>query len=257
MSNEYVRMKKSTMDSIAKAIQEKEGSTDPIPGAEMPARIGAIGGVNYLAAAKTYTVASLNDFGQKVVIIDLPKATSLAEFCNVTETVNVNTTLEELTINCPNPINSIYAILSCGNSKAYADYTLRKVTLNVDTSAATLCSMAFSRLKALEAIEGTPLDFSAASAIGGAFAQCTSLREVRFKGWIKKSVDIKDCPLSKASILNIFSCLYPEESGMTFTLKKEAVDKAFETSPGAADGSTSAEWLALVAEHSNCTISLV
>lgn len=48
MSNEYVRMRKSTMDSIAKAIQEKEGSTDQIPGAEMPARILALGGgVNF------------------------------------------------------------------------------------------------------------------------------------------------------------------------------------------------------------------
>ena len=45
-------------------------------------------------------------------------------------------------------------------------------------------------------------------------------------------------------------------SGKTITFSKTAVNKAFETSAGANDGSTSAEWLALVGTKPNWTISL-
>ena len=46
-------------------------------------------------------------------------------------------------------------------------------------------------------------------------------------------------------------------TGQAVSVKKDAVNIAFETSAGAGDGSTSAEWLALVATKTNWTISLV
>ena len=45
-------------------------------------------------------------------------------------------------------------------------------------------------------------------------------------------------------------------SGKTLTLSLTAVNNAFETSAGAKDGSTSAEWTALVDAKTNWTITL-
>ncbi len=63
--------------------------------------------------------------------------------------------------------------------------------------------------------------------------------------------------LTKESIKNIFNALSTSVSGKTLTLTRTAVNNAFETSAGAANGSTSAEWLALIGTRSNWTISLV
>ena len=54
--DEKVFIKKSTLTSIGDAIRNKEGSTDPIPGAEMPARIEALGGgaVEYTTGTATF-----------------------------------------------------------------------------------------------------------------------------------------------------------------------------------------------------------
>ncbi len=91
------------------------------------------------------------------------------------------------------------------------------------------------------------------------FTNATQLVELQMTGtigqdgfnvqWSKK--------LSKASHINIISILSDTTTGLTVTFSLEAVNKAFETSQGAADGSTSDEWTALVASKSNWTISLV
>ena len=62
--------------------------------------------------------------------------------------------------------------------------------------------------------------------------------------------------LSKPSIKSIIEALSTTTSGLTVTLSKTAVNNAFETSEGANDGSTSAEWSALEATKTNWTISL-
>lgn len=63
--------------------------------------------------------------------------------------------------------------------------------------------------------------------------------------------------LTKASIISIINALSDTTTALTVTLSKTAVDKAFETSPQASDGSQSAEWTALEGTKSNWTISLV
>lgn len=66
--------------------------------------------------------------------------------------------------------------------------------------------------------------------------------------------------LSKEGITNIINALSTTTNGLTVTFSKTAVDKAFETSSGANDGSTSAEWDALGGTNrprQNWTISLV
>ncbi len=63
--------------------------------------------------------------------------------------------------------------------------------------------------------------------------------------------------LTRESLTNIISILSSTATGKTITLSLSAVNKAFETSEGANDGSTSAEWEALEASKTNWTISLI
>lgn len=85
----------------------------------------------------------------------------------------------------------------------------------------------------------------------GAFTNCTLLQEVYFDGYIPSSVSFQWCPLIKASIKNILEHLSPTATGQTLTLKKSAIDKAFETSEGANDGCASAEWRETITPYAN------
>lgn len=91
----------------------------------------------------------------------------------------------------------------------------------------------------------------------GAFTNCTSLKEVRFEGSIDANVDLQWSPLSRDSIVDIIEHLSSSATGKTVTFKKTAVDTAFETAAGAADGSTSDEWAELVAQCPTWTVSVV
>ena len=61
--------------------------------------------------------------------------------------------------------------------------------------------------------------------------------------------------LSRDSIINVMNALSTTTNGFTVRLAKRAVDSAFETEEGANDGSTSAEWLALVNSRPNWVVS--
>ena len=116
-----------------------------------------------------------------------------------------------------------------------------------------------------------------------AFSGCSSLEEIRFSGTIgQNGLSFSSCTkLSKASILGdeateeqiatgkniitlngksyykgVFGALSDTTSGLKVTFSLVAVNKAFETSEGAADGSTSTEWTELVATKPNWTIAL-
>lgn len=88
------------------------------------------------------------------------------------------------------------------------------------------------------------------------FDDCTSLKEIRMIGTLRISVNMQWSPLSKDSIISIINALSTATSDLPITLSITAVNNAFETSPGAADGSTSEEWTALIATKPNWTISL-
>lgn len=90
------------------------------------------------------------------------------------------------------------------------------------------------------------------------FNGCTALKNITFGGTIGKNLNIKwSTLLTKNSIMSIINALSTTTTGTTLTLSGTAVDNAFESSEGAADGSSSTEWTTLVAAHSNWTISLV
>ena len=95
------------------------------------------------------------------------------------------------------------------------------------------------------------------------FDSCVALENITIEGILcgqsgRTDPNFQWSPLTKASIKNIISCLSDTQTdAVTAAFSLSAVNTAFETSEGAADGSTSAEWLALVDTKSNWTISLV
>lgn len=91
----------------------------------------------------------------------------------------------------------------------------------------------------------------------GSFQNCTKLKDITFSGEIGCNLNFQHSPLTMASIASIVDNLSTTASGKTVTFKKSAVNKAFETSSGANDGSTSEYWTTLIQPYSNWTISLV
>lgn len=89
------------------------------------------------------------------------------------------------------------------------------------------------------------------------FYKCLNLTSVVFEGYIGNNIDLSYSPLNKASLTSIINALSTTTTSLTVALRLSAVNTAFETSPGAADGSTSDEWLALAATKPNWTISLI
>lgn len=91
------------------------------------------------------------------------------------------------------------------------------------------------------------------------FAGCSNLENLIIEGSIgKNGFNTKDCiKLSKASHTSIINALSATTTGLTVTFSLTAVNKAFETSEGANDGSSSGEWTDLIATKSNWTISLL
>jgi hypothetical protein len=90
------------------------------------------------------------------------------------------------------------------------------------------------------------------------FGGCSALKHIIFMSDIKTSgLSLSDCKvLDKESIISVITHLSDSTSGLGVTLSQKAVNREFETSEGANDGSTSAEWLALINTKSNWTISL-
>lgn len=89
------------------------------------------------------------------------------------------------------------------------------------------------------------------------FAKLVLLEEIRIEGIIYKSIYFHHSPLTKASIESVMAALSDTTTGTTASFKQTAVDTAFETAEGLADGSASDAWLELVATKENWTISLV
>ena len=91
------------------------------------------------------------------------------------------------------------------------------------------------------------------------FGCLTSLEEIRFEGVIGKAgFNMQwSTKLSHDSIESIIYSLSMTTSGLSITLSRAAVNKAFETSNGANDGSNSEEFADLCIERDNWTITLV
>lgn len=103
-----------------------------------------------------------------------------------------------------------------------------------------------------------PINCKMVYSFANAFNGCSALEELILSGNIISSgLDLKwSKKLNKASLTSAVNCLDITKAGRSVTLSLTAVNNAFETSSGAADGSTSAEWTTLVATRPTWTISL-
>ncbi len=85
----------------------------------------------------------------------------------------------------------------------------------------------------------------------------STLKNIKFGGVIGTDIWFTWCyELSKESIANIIETLSTTASGKNITFSLQAVNKAFETSEGANDGSSSTEWQTLADSKQNWTINL-
>ena len=90
------------------------------------------------------------------------------------------------------------------------------------------------------------------------FSSCNTLEDLTVEGYFGTSITFASCTkLKKPSIVSVINALSPNKNGLTVTLSLASVQKAFETSEGANDGNTSAEWKTLTDTKTNWTISLV
>ena len=117
--------------------------------------------------------------------------------------------------------------------------------------------LCFANCYVLETIE--KIIFSEKTVISRMFANCVELQEVIFEGVIgQNGLDLQwSTKLSKVSWQSIIGVLSASTTGLSMTGSLASVNKAFETSEGANDGSTSTEWLNLIATKPNWSIKLV
>lgn len=128
----------------------------------------------------------------------------------------------------------------------------------IDLSKSKYATNLFNQCSRLKGVEITIAENTVPN-YSGWFNQCKELENLKVNGvFDKNALNLQhSTKLSKASITSVINALSTTTSGISMTLSKTAVNTAFETSTGAADGSTSAEWQALVATKINWTISLI
>lgn len=125
-----------------------------------------------------------------------------------------------------------------------------------DTSSGTNFSYMFIGCAKLTTIP--QLDTSKGTNFSHMFSSCTNLTNLTMTGTIKANgMDLHySTKLSKASIISVINALSDTTNALKVQLSKTAVNNAFETSGGVADGSTSEEWTTLIATKANWTIAL-
>lgn len=129
------------------------------------------------------------------------------------------------------------------------------VDVDVDCSSATEISQTFSYNPMLVSIK--KLIVHEALTYKNVFSGSGYIEELQVEGIIgQDGFSIASTKLNRASIVSIINALSSTASGKAVGLSKTAINTAFETASGKKDGSTSAEWLALVATKPNWTISL-
>lgn len=152
------------------------------------------------------------------------------------------------------PIGDLIVTHNAQNMYSYSGITDTKVTINASSSSLTNFYHVFANATKLRTIR--LLKVSPITTLHNAFTACTALESITIQGTIGKAANFKWCPLTKESILNVIEALSDTTSGLTVTFNTSAVNTAFETVNGVADGSQSAEWKALVDSKPNWTFAL-
>jgi hypothetical protein len=150
--------------------------------------------------------------------------------------------------------NPKYDIKIYDNVTTAGTYTFAQSTRLIDTKVViyannhSIAGM-FSGAKNLKTIR--KLVINPKTVVTNVFDNCSALEELNVEGTIgQNGFDVHwSTLLNKASIESIINALSTTTEGLTVTLSQTAVDTAFETVKGAADGSTSAEWIALAGDE--------
>ena len=139
---------------------------------------------------------------------------------------------------------------------AHSRFTTFPVVFDVSKSKTDISSIFYSciLLKTIKKII-----FSETNTFYRPFYECIALENITVGGTIgQNGLSFQWSPkLTKASITSIIYALSQDTNGLTLTLSKKAVNKAFETSEGANNGVDSWEWSDLRAMRSNWDIALV
>lgn len=217
IENKGVTVGDGTIDTYAEKIGEISGG-DYNQGYED----GKKSVVDYLPLAKTVQFSSLNVFGKAEVVLNLDNAITLADLIRTASGATPNNTVEHLTINATELVQSMINLVY--QPASVKDTVLKKLTLNVNTKNATNFSGMIHYCTALEEIDGTPLDLSSATNTTNIFAGCSNLIEVRFvTNSIKRSIPFNSCNmLSTETIQSIIDGLADLSSGTAQTLTLHA-----------------------------------
>ncbi len=205
---------------------------------------------NYNNAKQAFGSHGWNDITFKPPIgarITIANAERFFRECRIT---NLKGILEERDV--------VFDFSKCQYFSDFAYYSTITAFPVFNVSSATSIAGIFCGCSKLVTIEKLILNGNGTTtASDSTFSGCAALENIRFEGVIGNNINFKACPLTKASITNIVEHLSDTSTGKTLTLKNTAVENAFETSEGAADGSTSDEWTTLLGAKTNWTISLV
>lgn len=152
---------------------------------------------NLVLLATQVQFGNLNLFGKPEVELYLPNATSLEYLCRV---FVKNVTVEHLTITTDGqPLTQCYGILHAGG---HGDDTMKRVTINADLSASKQHYYMFHACRALEVVDGTPIDFTSCVETSNIFYSCNVLREVRFApGTLSVDLNMLWSPLLSAETI--------------------------------------------------------
>jgi hypothetical protein len=211
-----VLVAETSLQGIANAIREKNGTEDTYRPSEMPQAILDIeggGGVDNLKYVKTVTFSDSISEITEPIFLDLSNATSLVGAFS------------------PIPINSPKISIKvsdlCTNFGSAFRYNtdsdgMKELEIIGDTSNITDYSRMFYARKTIETIKGE-LDFSKCTNVLNMFYNCLALREVTPKaGTIKLSISFSSSPnLTNESKQAIFDGLSTVETTQTLTLNNQ------------------------------------
>ena len=171
-------------------------------------------------------------------------------------------------INEPEPVDLVELLEKAGveldlsqctnNQQIFDGANIKRIGVINASASGNSTRFLFRNATKLETVESLILRGDSSMNTSYMFLSCNSLKNINhIEGVFGVSFELMQSTLlSKQTIINIINALSPTTSGLSFSAKRIAVNNAFETAEGLADGSTSAEWLALVATKPNWTISL-
>ncbi len=127
-----------------------------------------------------------------------------------------------------------------------------------DLSAARTLDSCFSGCTKLKSVQRLHLPTAENGTVSALFWSCPQLQTVSVVGTLHDgNLGLQKSPLlSRESITGLVNALSDTVTGKTLILSQTAVNTAFETAAGAADGARSEDWAALMATKPNWTFSL-